>query len=163
MWITQLLLLAALGGMPPVGGPDDNKLSFFAGKWKASVRMIGPGATPASTAAGEATYRWDVGRRWLLYESRFDLPGVGPYEVNGSVGYDEESKRYRAWAFNSLGVVIEYWGAWEDDVTLVFTSTTNTGRVVYTRQPDGSVRLVSDRQRGDGTFETFFESVMTRR
>jgi hypothetical protein len=137
------------------------RLDIFVGTWTASVRAIGPDAS-SSPAMGGAQYRWDVGRRWLLYTSTFDLPGGRPYEVNGTVGFDESSKRYRAWAFNSLGVVIEYTGVWSDDVTLVFTSVSNTARVTYTRRPDGSIRLLSERRAADGTFEAYFESILTR-
>jgi hypothetical protein len=88
---------------------------------------------------------------------------MGPYEVNGTVGFDEPSQRYRAWAFNSLGIAIEYTGVWTDDVTLVFTSISNTARVTYTRRVDGSIRLLSERRSADRTFEAYFESILTRR
>jgi hypothetical protein len=157
MWTLFLAVVAAL----TVQASESARLDIFVGKWRASVRAIGTGASE-SPAAGEANYRWDIGRRWLVYESTFDLPGGGRYEVNGTVGFDQSSKRYRAWAFNSLGVAIEYTGDWNDDVTLVFTSISSTARVTYTRRPDGSIRLLSERRVADGTFEAYFESVLTR-
>ena len=94
-------------------------------------------------------------------DNRFSLPAVGAYEVHGVVSYDEQAKRYRAWAFNSLGVAVEYTGAWENETTLAFTSTTNNARVVYTLRPDGSIRLISERRLADGSFEAYFESILT--
>lgn len=52
---------------------------------------------------------------------------------------------------------------WTDDVALAFTSISNTARVTYMRRPDGSIRLLSERRAADGTFQAYFESILTRR
>jgi len=158
----KLLLAVTIVGAQPAQLPEITRLELFAGTWNASVRALGPTGGSTSAEHGQATYHWDSGHRWLRYESRFSLAPLGPYEVHGVVGYDEQAKRYRAWAFNSLGVAIEYTGAWENKTTLAFTSTTNTARVVYTCRPDGSIRLLSERRQPDGSFEAYFESILSK-
>jgi catechol 2,3-dioxygenase-like lactoylglutathione lyase family enzyme len=134
------------------------RLDAFAGTWSATTSGASAGAV------GEATYQWDARHRWLVYRSQFDeMPGIGEYEVNGAVGYDESARQYRAWAFSSAGVAIEYTGGWQGDTTLLFTSTTGAARVVYTILSPGSIRFAAERKTATGAFEPYFETLLQRR
>ena len=68
------------------------------------------------------------------------LPGLGPYEVHGVVGYDT-SDGACAWAFNTMGNAVEYTGEWEGDGRLVFTAIGGGGRVIYTLRKSGADRV----------------------
>ncbi len=113
MGLLSVLLLAAMQAQapPPQRPAELDTLQIFVGAWNATI-----GSEPRANADGVTTYRWDAGRRWLMSQSSFtSVPGLGPYEVHAVVGFDAETKRYRAWAFNSVGIVIEYTGRWETD------------------------------------------------
>jgi hypothetical protein len=162
------LLPATALQSPPAASPPagDARLDFLVGEWATrNTHHAGP-AGPAGTSNGTTRCRWDMAGVWLLYESSFEAPGLGPYEVRGGVARDARTGGYRAFAYNTLGALVEYEGAWQAEGRLVFTALrTAPGRgahVVYEKRPDGSVRFVAESERDDGGFAPYFESSMTR-
>jgi hypothetical protein len=127
---------------------DDAKLDFLVGEWTSSDTIYpGPGHA-GGTSAGQASYRWEVGGTWLIYDFRTDLPGLGPYEVRGGVAYDSSAGKYQAYTVNNLGALLLYDGVWEGDETLVFTllypKREADTRVTYIKGADGAVRMTSE-------------------
>jgi hypothetical protein len=157
------LLLLAL--VPQPAPTRDARLEFLVGVWAARNTHHASPHGPAGSSVGEALYRWELGGAWLLYESRFEAPGLGRYEVRGGVA-PEPSGGYRAFAFNSLGALIEYEGRWENDARLVFTALRTPpgrgARVAYERLADGRVRFVAASEGPDGRFAPYFESLLER-
>ncbi len=146
---------------------NDTKLDFLVGEWKSSDRTYpGPGGA-GGTSAGEASYRWEVGGRWLIYDFRSDLPGLGPYEVRGGVAHDSSTGKYHAYSVNSLGALLLYDGAWEGNEILVFTLVypkhDADTRITYTKGADGTVRMTSERPAEGGGREVYFETLLSRR
>jgi hypothetical protein len=142
------------------------KLDFLVGQWTSLDRTFpGPGG-PGGTSQGTASYAWELGGKWLNYHFRTELPGLGPYEVQGGVAYEQETGKYRAYAVNNLGNLLIYEGSWENDQRLVFTLVyplpQEDTRVSYTKGSSGTVRLTSERPRKGGGREIYFETVMSR-
>lgn len=143
------------------------RLDFLVGEWSSFDRMYPGPAGAGGTSQGTASYRWDVGGGWLLYDFRSTLPGLGPYAVHGGVAHDAAGGTYQAFAVNNLGNVLLYEGAWADDKALVFTLTyperQAATRVSYLKGPDGTVTMTSERPDADGGPERYFETVLSRR
>jgi hypothetical protein len=150
----------------PVRTPEQISLDFFVGDWTAKGQVMPGRFGPGGPTEGDTAYRWDMGGRWLTFQSRLSLPGMGAYVVNGGVSYDASRSTYQSFAYNSLGVLIAYDGQWEDADTLAFTSTyhtPNTARVVYRRLPGDAILMRSEQATPAGAFETYFETTLTRR
>jgi hypothetical protein len=141
---------------------EEAQLEFFVGDWT-NTGQLKPGALgPGGPVAGDTRYRWDVGGRWLVYQSRLELPGLGAYEVHGGVAHNAQTGIYDAYAVNSLGNLLVYQGAWADDTTLAFTlvhpPSDSLGRVVYRKLPGGSFTMSSESAGDDGEFVAYFET-----
>jgi hypothetical protein len=146
--------------------PEEALLDVFLGDWQ-NTGHLSPGAFgPGGEISGDTTYDWGLGGVVLQYTSRLELPGIGPYEVQGGVIYNPQSRIYDAYAVNSLGALLVYKGEWIDDTSLRFTlaypGTAGGARVDYTLLPGGSIRMMSDRRTGSDEYETYFETIMQR-
>jgi len=132
---------------------QEERLDVFLGKWDNSGRVM-PGSF------GE----WAVGDKWLQYTSRLELPGMGRYEVQGGVVYNNQTGKYDAYAVNNMGALMVYEGDWLNETTLEFTLThpapTGRARIVYQILPNSTIQMNSDRLTDNETFETYFETVM---
>lgn len=146
--------------------PMESKLDFLVGRWTSSDRFYPEPSGAGTTGQGVASYHWDIGDKWLIYDFRTHLPGLGPYAVHGGIAHDPESDKYRAYAVNSLGNLLVYEGIWEGDETLVFTlvypQRQEDTRISYTVSTDGTVHMTSERPGKEGGRETYFETFLTR-
>ncbi len=146
--------------------PEQAKLDFLLGQWTSSDRTYPGPSGPGGDSEGVASYRWEVGDKWLIYDFRTDLPGHGPYQVRGGVAFDAASCAYQAFAVNNLGNLLLYKGLWEDDETLVFTlvypQRQEDTRVSYIKVSDDVVRMTSARAAKEGGREIYFETLLSR-
>jgi hypothetical protein len=150
---------------PKTQTDEEARLELFVGDWT-NVGHAAPGAFgPGGPTTGETRYRWDVGGKWLLYQSRLELPGLGGYEVHGGVAYNARTGKYDAFAVNSLGNLLVYEGVWTDDTTLAFTlvhpPADSLSRVVYRKLPD-AFTMASETTTGDGEFVAYFNTDFRR-
>lgn len=144
---------------------EEERLDFFVGDWSNTGSLLPGPFGPGGPVSGETGYHWGVGGRWLLYASRFELPGMGAYEVQGGVAYDSQAGRYDAYAVNSLGNLLVYEGEWTDDDTLAFLlvhPTPGSARVVYRRLPGSGLEMLSETASEEGGFTPYFEIGFTR-
>ena len=145
---------------------EEEMLDFFVGKWKNSGHVMPGSFGPGGPAAGETSYHWDVGGKWLLYISRLELPGMGEYEVHGGVAFNSQVGKYDAYAINNLGNLMVYEGEWTDDATLVFSlihpKSEVRARVVYRKLPDGAFTMASENESQEGKFVPYFETDFVR-
>ena len=145
---------------------EEAKLDFLLGEWTSSDRTYPGPSGPGGASEGAASYRWEVGGKWLIYDFETNLPGLGPYAVRGGVAYDPVSRAYRAYSVNNLGKLLLYDGFWESDETLVFTlvypQRQEDTRIAYTRNADGTVRMTSERPTQGGGREVYFETLLSR-
>ncbi len=145
---------------------QETRLDFLLGDWTSLDRTHPGPSGPGGTSEGTASYGWEVGNRWLVYDFRSELPGLGPYEVRGGVAYDETLAKYRAFAFNNLGNLLIYEGRWENDDKLVFTlvhpQRREDTRITYIKDSDDKVRIISERPAKEGGRETYFETTLSR-
>src|SRR5262245_2111193 len=102
-------------------GRADERLDFLVGQWTSRNTHFASPLGPAGTSTGRTACHWDMSG-WLLYESKLEIPGVGPYEARGGVTRDARGSGYRAFSYNTLGNLVEYDGAWEGETRLVFTA-----------------------------------------
>jgi hypothetical protein len=148
---------------------EEQRLEFLLGEWQNSGHMTPGPFGPGGPATGETNYHWAVGGKWLLYVSRFELSGLGSYEVHGGVAFTSRVGKYDAYAINSLGNLLVYEGGWTDEDTLAFVLVhpppRDRARVVYHRLPDGSFTMTSENASQEGQFVPYFEIsyVRTRR
>jgi hypothetical protein len=153
--------------MTPKNPTDEEaRLEFFVGDWTNSGH-VAPGAFgPGGPTTGETRYRWDLGGKWLLYQSHLELPGLGGYEVHGGVAHNARSGKYDAYAVNSLGNLLVYEGEWTDETTLAFTlvhpPSDSPGRVVYRKLADGSFTMASEASGESGEYVTYFQTDFRR-
>lgn len=145
--------------------PEAARLDFFVGDWQ-NTGTIYPGPFgPGGDSTGATTYRWEMGGVWLMYDSRLTLPGMGEYRVQGGVTYDRRAGQYRAFAFNSLGVLLVYDGHWEGADRLVFDlvhpQPQGGSRVVYIKNPDGSIQMNSETSTDGTNYKPYFETTLT--
>jgi hypothetical protein len=104
-WLARLalwfLLALQLSGTPYVPkredsrmqSPEEARLEFLVGEWVSSDRSYAGPNGPGGTSEGLASYRWEVGGKWLIYDFRSTIPGLGPYEVRGGVSHDPHELR----------------------------------------------------------------------
>ena len=133
-----LTTLAAIGmvtshqTLRPKRDPAIDKLDFFLGTWKCEAKVLPGRFGPGGPASGMSHYKWSIGGKWLMYDSEFVLPSIGPYEVHGVLAYDEKEGKYVSYAFNNLAPRgVEYRGEWKDQNVLIFTSLAKSGAVPY--------------------------------
>lgn len=161
------LLLMSQPSSPAPRSLEAHRLDFLVGQWRQTNRFPGGalGAEGAETT-GTVECRWAVGGAWLLSEARLDTPAQGPYHVLTAVTYDASARKYRAHSLNSLGHAVEYEGEWQDERTLVFDALRardgRRARVVYTKNPDGTIGFRSEQAEGNEPYRAYFESVFTR-
>lgn len=140
---------------------EEEMLEFLVGKWNNSGHMSPGPFGPGGPAAGETSYHWAVGDKWLLYVSRLELPGLGRYEVRGGVAFNHRVGKYDAYAINSLGNLLVYEGEWRDETTLafmlVYPPPRDRARVVYHKLSDGSFKMTSENASEEGEFVPYFE------
>lgn len=145
--------------------PEEVKLDFLVGEWRSSDRTFPGPFGPGGTGSGKASYRWELGDKWLTYDFRTEIPGLGPYEVRGGVAYDASAGNYVAYSVNSMGKLLLYEGAWEPEEVLAFTlvhpQRKEGTRVSYTRLGDGKVRMTSERTSEAGGSEVYFETILS--
>jgi hypothetical protein len=144
--------------------PEEALLDVFVGDWQ-NTGHLSPGPFgPGGEISGETTYDWGLGGVVLQYTSRLELPGMGPYEVQGGVIFNHQTRIYDAYAVNSLGALLVYKGKWIDDTSLRFTlsypGTAGGARVEYHLLPGGSIRMMSDRRTKSDEYETYFETII---
>ena len=141
-------------------------LEFLVGEWRNTGQVPQGAFGPGGLVEGKTIFHWGVGNEWLLYLSRLVLPGLGEYEVQGGFNFKPRTARYQAYAINSLGNMMIYDGEWVDEHTLVFTlinpGKEGSGRVMYIKQPQGSVIMRSERSTENGDFAVYFETIMKR-
>ena len=146
--------------------PEEAKLDFLLGQWTSSDRTYPGPFGPGGASEGVASYRWEVGNKWLIYDFRTNLPGLGPYEIRGGVAYDAASRTYQAYSVNNLGNLLLYKGLWEDNETLVFTlvypQRQADTRISYIKVSDDTVRMTSERPAQEGGREIYFETLLSR-
>jgi hypothetical protein len=146
--------------------PEGGLLDFLVGEWASVDRTYAVGGGSGGRSAGSASYEWGVGDKWLLYDFRTTLPGLGPYAVHGGVAYDPATEQYQAYAVNNHGKLLVYAGTWQDDDTLVFSLVYPEVEpnlcVSYFKGPDGTVLMKSERPDGKGGRQLYFETVLSR-
>lgn len=146
--------------------PEEARLDFLVGEWISSDRTYPGPAGPGGCSEGRASYRWEVGDKWLTYDFRTTLPGVGPYAVRGGVACAVTGKKYHAYAVNNHGNLLLYEGFWQDDTVLVFTlvypERQPDTRISYISRTDGTVQMTSERPSADGGRELYFETRLSR-
>jgi hypothetical protein len=152
--------------IPETRTEEEARLGFFVGDWTNSGQ-VAPGAFgPGGPTSGETRYRWDVGGKWLLYQSHLELPGLGEYEVRGGIAHNARAGNYDAFAVNNLGNLLVYRGAWTDETTLVFAlvypPSDSPARVVYRKLPDGSFTMASETAAENGEFVAYFQTDFVR-
>lgn len=141
-------------------------LEFLVGRWRNSGQVHEGVLGPGGPVEGQTIFHWGVGDQWLQYNSHLTLPAVGDYVVHGGFNYHSHTSTYQAYAVNSLGLLMIYQGRWQNDEMLVF-SLVNLGdkgssRVVYIKQPEGSIQMRSENLNAVGEFEVYFETLMLR-
>lgn len=146
--------------------PEEERLDFFVGNWKNSGNVLPGPFGPGGVVVGTTSYVWAVGGKWLQYISNLDLPGMGKYEVQGGVVYNDQTKIYDAYAVNNIGKLMVYDGRWLDKNKLVFMQTfpnpAGQARIVYQKLPNGSIKMKSKKLLDSGEFETYFETYLIR-
>ena len=133
--------------------PAERLLDAFVGDWRNSGSVQPGRFGPGGSISGKTSFRWQLHERWLCYDSRLQLPGMGAYQVQGGVGRDDIAGLYRAWAANNMGNLLVYEGRLEDGTRLVFDQvhppSPQRARVIYTLPDDGRL-LMSAETSADG-------------
>ena len=115
-------------------------LDGFVGDWRNSG-IVHPGRFgPGGAISGETRFHWQMQGRWLCFDSRLHLPG--------------------------LGNLLVYEGRLQEGDTLLFDQIHPAGaqraRVVYVLQGDGRLLMRSQTSADGATWSTYFETLMTR-
>ena len=146
--------------------PAERLLDAFVGDWRNSGSVQPGRFGPGGNISGETSFRWQLHKRWLCYDSRLQLPGMGAYQVQGGVTHDDNAGMYRAWAANNVGKLLVYEGCLEDKIRLVFDQvhppSPQRARVIYTLPGDGRLLMSSETSADGLTFTPYFETTMTR-
>lgn len=144
--------------------PELKKLAFLIGDWCSSDRSYSAQGVEEGISHGSAVYHWGLGGSWILYTFRTELPGMGEYEVHGGFTYDPKLMHYKAFAANSLGLLMIYDGDWETEDRLVFSlihpQLQPDTRVSYCNLRDGKVQMISERPAIGGGRELYFETIL---
>ena len=140
-------------------------LDGFVGNWRNSG-IVHPGRFgPGGAISGETRFHWQMQGRWLCFDSRLHLPGMGEYQVQGGVTPDDGGG-YRSWAANNLGNLLVYEGRLQESNTLLFDQVHPAGaqraRVVYVLQGDGRLLMRSETSADGAAWSTYFETLMER-
>ncbi|MDD9957079.1 MAG: hypothetical protein OXP68_12770 [Anaerolineaceae bacterium] len=114
--------------------PDRSVLEEFVGAWR-NRGIVYPGRFgPGGDVSGETRFHWQMQGRWLCFDSRLQMPGMGEYQVQGGVTLDDDGG-YRSCAANNPGNLLVYEGRLEGGQALTFARFTlpaRSGRVSST-------------------------------
>lgn len=96
---------AAQGGQPPKPGPEQERLSYFVGKWTAEGEVkpgpMGPGGKVTTTDSCE----WFEGHYSVICRSEGTTP-TGPMKSVGILGYSTEEKVYTYYGVDNSGMTM---------------------------------------------------------
>ena len=145
--------------------PAAHLLDEFVGAWH-NCGVVHPGRFgPGGEISGETRFHWQMQGRWLCFDSRLQLPGMGEYQVQGGVTRNDDGS-YRSWAANNLGNLLVYNGRLEQETRLIFDQVHPVGeqraRVVYSLPGDGRLLMRSENSADGRTWSPYFETIMTR-
>ncbi|MCY3719420.1 MAG: DUF1579 family protein [Anaerolineaceae bacterium] len=145
--------------------PAARLLDEFVGAWR-NRGIVYPGRFgPGGDVSGETRFHWQMQGRWLCFDSRLQMPGMGEYQVQGGVTLDDDGG-YRSWAANNLGNLLVYEGRHEGGQSLIFDQVHPPGaqraRVVYTLADDGRLLMRSENSADGSAWSVYFETVMER-
>ena len=149
--------------MPHTRLAEERKLDVFVGNWE-NEGVVHPGRFGSGgKSTGKTTYQWEMNGKWLMYDSRLQLPEMGAYQVKGGVSYDAQTGTYRAFAFNSLRIHLVYEGYWENETHLIFDLThpapsQGGSRVVYILFSDGTFQMNSESSDDGENYSPYFET-----
>ncbi len=145
---------------------EERLLDGFVGDWRNSGGVHPGRFGPGGDISGETRFSWQLHERWLCFDSRLQLPGMGAYQMQGGVTWDAGAGLYRSWAANSLGILLVYGGRLEGETRLIFDqihpSSPQRARVVYTLAGDGRLLMRSETSADGVSYAPNFETVMTR-
>ena len=149
------------GGKPP----HEAILDAFIGEW-CNSGIVHPGRFgQGGSIRGRTRFCWQMQGRWLVFDSRLQMPGMGEYQVQGGVTPDADGS-YRSWAANNAGNLLVYTGRLGAGRVLVFDQVypqdSRQARVVYTWPGDGTLQMRSEASTDGRTWSTYFETSMTR-
>jgi Protein of unknown function (DUF1579) len=145
----------------PFAGPEDERLSVWAGAWEETVRYAGDAEGKPS-----GTGRWMARPFFGLYLV-INYNGKGPeggYNAHGVMAYDHETKTYRLWWFDDGANIGEYTGTWKDDHTLVFELKRTTNgktfreRMTYVHIADDELQTRIEQSWGTEPFKVYLEA-----
>lgn len=111
---TTLVMFAALAGFgawctfaqapsaPPQPGPEQQKLSFFVGKWNSQGDLKQSSFGPGGKYSGIETCEWVANHFGVLCRTQGTLP-AGPITGVSMIGYDAGEKTYVYSEINNFG------------------------------------------------------------
>jgi Protein of unknown function (DUF1579) len=103
--VASVQVAGAQAPQAPKPGPENERLGFFVGKWKAEGEMkpgpMGPGGKMTSTD----TCEWFEGRFSVICRSEGKTP-MGPSKSLGILGYNAEEKVYTYYGVDNSGMTM---------------------------------------------------------
>jgi hypothetical protein len=159
---------AAQGGQAPKPGPENERLSYFVGKWtgqgEAKPGPMGPGGKMTTTDDCE----WFDGHYSVICRSEGTTP-MGPSKSIGILGYSPEEKVYTYYAVDNSGMTMSSVpkGTVKGDTWTYYDQGTMGGqkyksRVIIKELSPKSYSFKMDVQGPDGKWSPMMESKNTK-
>jgi hypothetical protein len=159
---------AAQAGQPSQPGPENERLGYFVGKWKAEGEVkpgpMGPGGKFTSSDKCE----WFEGHYSVVCRSEGNMP-TGPSKSIGILGYSPEEKVYTYYGVDNTNMTMSSVpkGTVKDDTWTYYDQGTMGGkkyksRVVIKELSPTSYSFKMDMQGADGKWAPMMESTNTK-
>jgi hypothetical protein len=93
---------------------EHERYGHLEGNWALVVRTPAPDGEKWTESAGEASYRWILGKRYLLEEVKAEMFGAS-FEWMAFLGYDTRLKKYTGvWADSASTNTHSAQGSWDE-------------------------------------------------
>jgi hypothetical protein len=171
-----LLLTSLLSAQGNNGGKDDKmaepkakqqnqmeRFEFLLGDWNLEYKIPKSSLGEADSGSGTGTFKRALDDKYVILEYTCTLRTHGRGQAQGIFAWDDKSKVYRFWWFESSGNFSEATCNFIDDKTLFLTWHDTLLTQTFTKTGADKVILKMEQPRPAGKSELLMEVIFTRK
>jgi hypothetical protein len=139
------------------------RFEFLLGDWNLEYRVPKSSFGEADTGTGTGTFKRALDDKYVILEYACSLTKTGRGQAQGIFAWDDKSKVYRYWWFESSGSFSQATCNFIDDKTLFLTWHDTLLTQTFTKVSSGKVILRMERPVPEGKSELILEVILTRK
>jgi len=149
----------------PIARQQDpmERFEFLLGNWNLEYRVPKSSLGEADTGTGTGTFKRALDDKYVILEYTCSLTKTGRGQAQGIFAWDDKSKVYRYWWFESSGSFSQATCNFIDDKTLFLTWHDTLLTQTFTKVSSGKVILRMEQPGPEGKSELILEVILTRK